>query len=384
MKMKFNILLIVVGLIVLSSCNKDPEALSIQNLIEKSDEYYANLRAWKKTPHQVSYFWYEAYAPLEGVGGYKDPASWGERIIGLPDSIDIVSLWMGIPSNDPRSPGYAPVAYADWKYTRKVKGTRFVATNIVRLNHTIKIDHPLKITYGDGFVVNLMPGDTVNFKRISAGGSVFKQPATDDVNDSIKVDIYTDWMISQVNRNELDGLDLDYEPEGDRVSGPLFTRMVKRAAKYFGPTSDPALNPEGKIFCIDFFQQYPPTECGQYVDYFIRQAYTWQHMTNVNASSLQDYYNACSGAIPPSKFIVTENLGSWYDTGGAPFTEVDGNQTSIFGGRMHTLEGMARWNPTQGKKGGFGGFYVGRSYYASKGPYVDIYRAIQAANPAGK
>ena len=54
--------------------------------------------------------------------------------MGLPDSMDIVSLWMGVPSNDLYQIQYAPIAYTDWKYVRKVKGTRFVAPTIVNFN----------------------------------------------------------------------------------------------------------------------------------------------------------------------------------------------------------------------------------------------------------
>jgi hypothetical protein len=44
---------------------------------------------------------------------------------------------------------------------------------------------------------------------------------------------------------------------------------------------------------------------------------------------------------------------------------------------------MARWNPLQGKKGGFGAFYVDRDYYSNRGiPYYYSRRAIQMANPA--
>jgi hypothetical protein len=52
---------------------------------------------------------------------------------------------------------------------------------------------------------------------------------------------------------------------------------------------------------------------------------------------------------------------------------------------MYSLEGMARWNPTQGKKAGFGAFYFDRDYYSKTGvPYYNVRRAIQIANPAAR
>ena len=103
------------------SCDTKPEALDLQPLKEYSEEYYQALRDYKATPHEICYVYYADWAPIEGASGYKDPASWGERIIGLPDSIDIVNLWMGIPT-----PETHPIAYQDMIETREKKGTRFV------------------------------------------------------------------------------------------------------------------------------------------------------------------------------------------------------------------------------------------------------------------
>src|SRR3712207_7232511 len=74
-----------------------------------------------QSDHEISYAYFVAWAPLEGVAGYKDPASWGERFMGMPDSLDICNLWMGIPTKESH-----PIAYADMIKTRELKGTRFV------------------------------------------------------------------------------------------------------------------------------------------------------------------------------------------------------------------------------------------------------------------
>jgi hypothetical protein len=81
--------------------------------------------------------------------------------------------------------------------------------------------------------------------------------------------------------------------------------------------------------------------------------------------------------------VVTENIGDYWRTGGSPFTEADGNTLTPEGDRLYSLEGMARWNPTEGKKGGFGAFYVQRDYNSNP-PYKYLRRAIQAQNPAVK
>src|SRR5688572_16672361 len=85
MKLRLSFLLeLYTALFAVSGCGKKT-ALEIQQPYTYDEQYYANLRAYKKTQHTLAFGWYAAYAPIEGSTGYKDPASWGERIIGLPD-----------------------------------------------------------------------------------------------------------------------------------------------------------------------------------------------------------------------------------------------------------------------------------------------------------
>ena len=115
------LLTFLIGTFFFYSCDTDVEALEIQKLKTYDEQYFENLRAFKKSDHEISYAYYEAWSPIEGVTGYKDPASWGERMVGLPDSIDIVNLWMGIPTAETH-----PIAYADMQYCQRKLGTRFV------------------------------------------------------------------------------------------------------------------------------------------------------------------------------------------------------------------------------------------------------------------
>jgi hypothetical protein len=336
-------------LLALVSCMKD-KALQIQKPFTYDEQYYENLRAYKKTNHTLCFGWYAAYAPIAGSTGYKDPASWGERILGLPDSMDIVSLWMGVPGNDSTKSGYAPVAYADLKFVREKKGTRFVLPTIVRMNSTI--------TLKDGTKYDL----------------------TQNKNDA-GINVYAQYLVDQVLDAGLDGVDLDYEPAGDWLQGDNFTKLVQYIGQFFGPKSN---NPE-KLLIIDFYSQAPPAATGEYANYFIRQAYSQGTGGIQTATNLQNYYNAVAAAVPPGKFIVTENFGDFSENGGTPFTEANGNTLSSDGTRMYSLEGMARWNPTQGKKAGFGAFYFDRDYYSKTGiPYYNVRRAIQIVNPAAR
>ena len=340
-------MILLVAAVAFTGCNKQ-EALEIQKPYTYDEQYYANLRAYKETEHTLCFGWYAAYAPIAGSSGFKDPASWGERIIGLPDSMDIVSLWMGVPGNDPTKSNYAPIAYADMKYVRSIKGTKFVVPTITRMNHVI--------TLKDGTEYDL----------------------SQNKNDA-GIEVYAQHLVDQVLDNDMDGVDLDYEPAGDWLQGANFTKLVEHIAQYFGPQG---MYPE-KLLIIDFFNQAPPTATGQYANYFIRQAYSQGTGGIQTANNLQSYYNAVQAAVPPGKFIVTENFGDFSENGGTPFTEANGNTLTTDGSRMYSLEGMARWNPTQGKKAGFGAFYFDRDYYSKTGiPYYNVRRCIQIANPA--
>ena len=183
---------------------------------------------------------------------------------------------------------------------------------------------------------------------------------------------YGDWLKGMVFDNDLDGLDLDYEPEGDWLQGANFTKLVTYLGQFMGPKSS---NPE-KLLIVDFYNQLPPAETEPFVNYFVRQSYN-----AASATTLQNQYNGVKAWCPVNKFIVTENIGDNWQNGGVAFTEADGNRLTKEGKQLYSLEGMARWNPVEGKKAGFGAFYMQRDYNLDP-PYKNFRRSIQAANPA--
>lgn len=321
---------IVLVTMLIAGCKKQttPEPLSLQNPNKYSEEYYANLRAYKKTDHQICYGWYSEYSQV-----YSN----AQHFIGLPDSIDIISLWGGIPSlkqNDSLTT-YNPTAYEEMRFVREKKGTRMLAVKIIRM-----------------------------------------QAERWTTLDSAGIIKYGDYLLRMVTENDLDGLDMDYEPEGDYLTGSRLTILVRYLSQFLGPRSP---NPE-KLLVVDYYTTVPPAETEPYVSYFVNQAYT-QGTTTSSATFLQSRMNTVSWC-PPKKFIVTENIGDWWQNGGSPFTEANGNTISPIDGQpMYSLEGMARWQPTQGKKAGWGAFFFIRDYNSDP-PYKYIRRGIQIANPA--
>ncbi len=333
----FFFLIIAAGLV---QCKKQttPQALSIQKPTQKSAEYYENLRAYKNSPHQIFYGWYAAYGNAEGVvGSYKQSASWGEHIAGMPDSLDFCSLWSGIPSlklNDSTTT-YNPIAYNEMRSSMSVRGIKFVIPEICRIQK-----------YNGRFALSV-------------------QGMQD----------YAHYLLGMVFDNDLNGLDLDYEPDGDWLSGNNFAQFVQILGDSIGPKS---AHPD-KYLIIDYYTDAIPSSVEPYINYLVNQSYT-QGTTTTSASFLQARYNAVS-FCPTRKFIVTENLGDWWQTGGAPFTEASGNTLTAEGTQMYSLEGFARWNPTQGQKGGWGGYYFDRDYDNTP-PYNYVRRSIQIVNPS--
>lgn len=92
--------------------------------------------------------------------------------------------------------------------------------------------------------------------------------------------------------------------------------------------------------------------------------------------------------------LPLENRGKLYNVAAA---YSDGNKVDSWGNPIYSVIGMARWNPTQGRKGGFGGYYFEYEYNTTRPanqaigdkekaaiPYYSLRRGIQEQNPAGK
>ena len=318
---------------LLASCSKQniPEPLNFKELnpIVGSEEYYAALRAYKKSDHAVCFGWW-------GRSGVKDfPPDMAFRYEGLPDSMDIVSLWGGIPF-----PG-TPV-WDEMQSVRKRKGTKFVWC-----------------MFGSG---------TEQLLRKN-----FPQLAQRDLLAAI--DSLAISMNDTIKKYQIDGFDLDYEPNfgdpsifGDQNSNgsvtndPHTQRLFKALSQYMGPMSG-----TDNILMIDgqFDRGIEP-----YVNYLAQQAYG-----STTAAQLQSRLNTYGGGVlPAKKFIVTENMQQ-YGPSGTSFVYNGTNVGSVLG--------MAYWNATQGRKGGFGAYIIETDALSNptQGYYYYLRRGIQIQNP---
>lgn len=358
-----------------SSCDTKVEKLEIQHFntydLDKDaqDPYYQGLREWKQSKHTISYVYFARWAPPEGATSlFIEYKTMRPRLMALPDSLDIVNLWMGTPMKEEytdacfygnvknpetgeieRAPmhtyDYSPNAYADLEYCQKVKGTRFVM-------------HADASHYGQEFELD------GKYWKVEGGNE-----------ESIRA--YGRLVVDIVNTHGLDGVDFDYEGWG---SQQIFW-VIDEVGKYFGPKgSDPS-----KLLIIDYFGGYPDANVEPYIDYLVKQAYSMQG-SGVGGPSW----------CPESKMVYCEQYeqsssdGPNYLNGGYP-----AGMTTEGGAPMYTLERYARYANEAGQgEGGFGAYYIDNDYdngveaLQKKGysgtyqNYAFLRRAIQIVNPA--
>ncbi|MCI1647537.1 MAG: glycoside hydrolase family 18 [Bacteroides sp.] len=320
--------LLTIGL--LAACDTDIENESIQNPYTYSDLYYQNLRDFKASDHAISFMWFAQWGAQNSMA---------VRFTGLPDSLDVVSIWGGgIPPKENTQ------LWEDLRFVQKVKGTKMLYVAIVRLG---------------------AEDDSHDFKQILNQGLALPEGEERESLLGKAIDMYADYYLDQVFENDLDGFDADYEPEGDFLTGQYFVRFIKRMALYMGPNPDQTkeerlkliherygteITDTNKMLCID------GSEEGELVDY-------------VNYYFLQSYGGGTSypSNWPIEKCVFCCNMGDNWK------------------GSMSEMYEQAKYEPIKGHKGGFGAFYGHRDYlihqYNSE-PYQRFRECIQIQSPA--
>ncbi|WP_372483456.1 glycoside hydrolase family 18 [Elizabethkingia anophelis] len=310
-----------------------PEPQNIDLPPQNSEAYYANLRAYKKSPHQIAFGWY-------GPSGLPNlEASMQNRWMGIPDSLDIISMWGGFPEKD--SPGYK-----EMRFVQEVKGTKLILVSFSNdnfFNTTIK---DFKTTYFDNQTK----------EKLKEGF------------DKIAKMIYDD-----ANAKGIDGVDFDHEPNYCGCNTWQITKnrddfglFIEALGKYFGRIAG-----TGKMLLIDGEIDQVPTSAGKHVNYAVTQSYS-----TFSNNILQSRYDEISSWATPDRYIITENFESLWRTGGADFNDP-------VNGIIPSLYGMAYWNPTQGPKGGTGSYHIEYDYGNYPG-YKYTRKMIQIMNPAPK
>ena len=310
-----------------ASCDNDVENATVVAPTTYGPQYYKNLRDYKKSDHSIAWGWF---------ADYTQSTSLATRFLGLPDSLDICSLWGGIPSDDSThvDTHYLPEVYREMKYVQEVKGTKLVVPTIIRIRTRPEFYDSIWVKQND------------------------PQAA---------MRAYAQDLLRPIFENGLDGIDMDYEPEGDPLSGSNLDYFVEYVGQFVGPMASPDNtftypdgftikgNPE-MLLCIDYYGSAPSSNTNQYTNLYVNQTYG-------GSPGGQPF-----GGCPAEKMVFTENVGD--------------NWKKPECGKLLTY---ARYQPATGRKGGFGAFFMHRDYINTGygcSNYANMRRGIQIQNPA--
>ncbi len=332
-KIKYLLALVAMGLLIYS-CDTDIETTDMQNPYTYSDLYYQNLRDYKASDHSISFGWFAQYGAQNSLG---------VRFMGLPDSLDICSMWGGIPAKENTE------IWEEIRFVQKVKGTKMLCVAITRIDAETD-EKDFKIAYNEA---KAMPeGDE---KKLAINRAI---------------EMYAEYFLDQVFENDLDGFDADYEPEGDFLSDDYFELFYKHMAKYMGPNPD--ITKEERLQLIE----------ERYGTEIASQEGICDKMLNIDQTS-----TGMNSLIPYSNYCFLQAYGGGTSAGGWPVEKVVFccNMGDNWQGTMSTMYNQARYQPSTGRKGGFGAFFIHRDYNVHENnptPYGRFRECIQIQNPA--
>ena len=261
-----------------------------------SDEYYAQLRAYKKTDHPVTFGWFGNWT---GNG-----ATLEKCMAGLPDSVDFISIW-----GNWRNLSEAQLK--DLRYVQNVKGTKalmcFIVANI-----------------GD----QLTPEEHKENYLDYWGWNENKEEA---------IKKYANAICDTIDKYGYDGFDIDYEPHfgapGNMASyDENMLLFIKTLRERLGTNAE-----TGKLIVVDGEPQSIVAEAGPYLDYFIIQAYSspgdydldnrlLNYGPNGTKALIENFKKVMTEEEITKKLIVCEDFEKYALSGGRDFKDRYGNQ----------------------------------------------------------
>lgn len=350
--------------VMMASCNdwteeeiKDPAQLTQTN---RTEAYYESLRAYKKTNHPIVFGWFGNWT---GSG-----ANLSGSLAGLPDSMDVVSIWGNFHS-------LSPEQISDMRYVQQKKGTKVTITGLL-FDIGDKITPPIP----DSLASKGMTWEQWRYR-------FWKWNPTSRDSMLKAIENYANAFCDTIDKYGYDGFDLDAEPflpqpfqtnkELWNVKGGM-DLFVQTMAKRLGPQSgtDRLLIIDGEPYAIS-------PELGKCFNYFVLQTYGARNFDVLDKNTVKQV-NHFKSSMPideiAAKIVVCEDYERYASTGGVPFTMPNGATT------ISTL-GFAKWNPTiNGKvyrKGGIGAYHIeyGHTVTTTINTYPFIRESIQIMNP---
>ena len=331
----------------------------------RPESYYQALREWKKSEHSVSFGWFSDWV---------DPgAQTTNMLAGVPDSMDLVSLWGGW-SN------LTPERLADVRFVQEKKGTKVFPCTFTSF-------------VGQNFTPEEYNVDSLRNKFWGWDDAV-----PESIEPAIRK--YAQAMVDTIKKYRYDGIDIDYEPHfgyGGRLASypDRMHILIEELGKHIGPMSQ---NPE-LLLIVDGEPQSLLPKTGKYISYFVIQAYSGTSGNpaswGTNMIALDNRLNrlienfvkvdedtgapALSEEEITNRNIMCENLEPALESlwGGYEFKDRSGHVMPF-----PSMVGMAVWEPLNGfRKGGFGAYRFSNEA-VNKPAYKWMRTAIQRQNPA--
>lgn len=396
---------------------------------ENKEDYYANLRAYRNSDHQIMYGYFSAWG---GWGGASTTLA--HSLMGLPDSLDMVAMWgAGFE--------YSEEQKIDLKMAHEKKGLKCLMCFIV---HSVGVGiTPSEITAAsetNPVTFTNRNGVTGTYTNpLKARRAFWGMDPDDGRNNTPEMDAmavravetYADSLCYLIDKLELDGFDWDFEygySVGDNVGdiigdqGTITSTAAHDRSLAFARRMRENLG--DKIFIIDGVPQslQAPEAC-IYFDYFAHQSYSRSSSRSDNNldNLLNQTISRFSAYLDPefiaSRTIVMDTFEDSYTYDGKQYFGVplwslrDGTPAITadceFGntnngmskadnievqipGYEGSVFAMARWTPiVNGKyvrKGGIGAYLLEKDYMPSgwDTTYPQVRQFIQIMNPAAK
>lgn len=172
---------------LLFSCETDPEKLEIVKPYPKSDQYYADLRDYKNSDHEIVFGWFGNWSATG--------ASASNYMKSLPDSIDMVGLWGGWQT-------ITEAQRKDMEDSQHKRGLKVIATSLF-----------------DGFEMGVAPdGATAATEEEMLAYWGWEGPYRSYGNDNLTegniaaIQRFAHAFCQRIIDNGYDGLDIDNEP----------------------------------------------------------------------------------------------------------------------------------------------------------------------------
>lgn len=364
----------------------------------RTPEHYERIRAYRESDHQICFGYFAGWNGADVVNMQLS-------LMGLPDSLDMVSLWgCWCDLNDSQK--------RDLKKAQELKGLKclavFIVANIGDQCTPAWIGETLA-SQGSVMVEGRSYTDETE-ARMAFWGLKPRRAYSSDAEEqdaALKaVDRYADAICDTIAKYNLDGFDFDYEygyaggygnlvGERGSLSGSsahIYHERTLRFVERLRSGIDAVGAERGKkmVLMIDGAPEYVNPQAGQYFDWIATQAYTGGDRSGSDAMMDRRFNSAVANfakaGIPAewvaARYILLETFENGLaQTDGGPWRDRYGNES------MRSVEGMARWTPMINgvpvRKGGFGAYHIEYGYEVSgeSRTYPGIRRAIRIMNP---